>query len=479
MRQLLLDDPLQPLALILVRDRGRSMKSRLAKSLHTVAGEPMIARVVNAALEFGCQPIIVVSDPRAEPHNQSDTLKEEREEEREETERFMRMITDAITSSLPHAPPILCVSSQALQSRVSDFTEGALARERDVWIMASDLPHLTASALKGIHDRGIERDAERDAELETQAQLLSVCVPELALVHTRASILRVITAINIVNLKEVSCLLEGAVDQLTAGVPRRNLIIERAQLSEVDAQAFQRVRDRVTLARAEAQAQTDLAERVMLGGVTLLRPQTLRLESRVEVGQDTLIEEDVTLLGDTRIGPDVVIERGCRIVDSVINAGAHIRAYSHIEGAYVGPAATVGPFARLREGTRLERAVKVGNFVEIKKTTLEEGAKASHLSYLGDAHIGRGANIGAGTITCNYDGYQKHRTEIGEGAFIGSDTQLVAPVKIGAGAIIAAGTTVTSDVESNALVLTRPQAVTRPEWATRFRERQHKPSKVK
>ena len=190
-----------------------------------------------------------------------------------------------------------------------------------------------------------------------------------------------------------------------------------------------------------------------------------------------LIEEDVSLLGNTIIESGVVIERGCRIIDSFIHSGAIIRAYSHLEGAHVGEYASVGPFARLREGAVLERRVKVGNFVEIKKTTLEEGAKASHLSYLGDARIGRKANIGAGTITCNYDGYNKHHTQIGAGAFIGSDTQLVAPVNVGEGAFVAAGTTVTCDVPAHALALTRSNTTHREGWAARFHEQQDTLSK--
>ena len=213
---------------------------------------------------------------------------------------------------------------------------------------------------------------------------------------------------------------------------------------------------------------------MMQDGVTLLDPSSLRVTAQVMVGADTMIEADVTILGNTVIGEDVIIERGCWINNAVIESGVRIKAYSHIESAQIGSSSTVGPFARLREGTVLERAVKVGNFVETKKSTLAEGAKASHLSYIGDAHIGRRANIGAGTITCNYDGYEKHQTVVGEGAFIGSDTQLVAPVSVGAGAFIAAGTTVTQDVADGALALTRPPTVHREQWANRFhQERAH------
>ena len=165
------------------------------------------------------------------------------------------------------------------------------------------------------------------------------------------------------------------------------------------------------------------------------------------------------------IEPNVVFGPGVKIAD-----GATIRAFSHLEGATVGAGAEVGPYARLRPGAVLGEASKVGNFVEVKKAVLGRGAKANHLSYIGDADVGAGANIGAGTITCNYDGFFKYRTVIGEGAFIGSNSALVAPVAVGAGAIVAAGSVLTSDVDADALALVRPEQKSKPGWAKRFRD---------
>ena len=154
-----------------------------------------------------------------------------------------------------------------------------------------------------------------------------------------------------------------------------------------------------------------------------------------------------------------------------VRSGAHIRAFSHLEGAEVGLGAIVGPYARLRPGAVLEENVHIGNFVEVKNATIEKGAKANHLTYLGDARVGAGANIGCGTITCNYDGFDKHMTDIGAGAFIGSDTALVAPVKIGDGAITGAGSVVTHDVAAGSLVVVRPEQKEIPGWAVKFRAR--------
>lgn len=213
------------------------------------------------------------------------------------------------------------------------------------------------------------------------------------------------------------------------------------------------VNSRAELAALEQVWQQRRRATAMADGVTLVAPET------VWFSHDTALARDVTVEPNVWFGP------GVRVAE-----GATIRAFSHIEGADIGPSCEVGPYARLRPGAVLEKKAKVGNFVEVKKTRMGEGAKANHLTYLGDADVGAGANIGAGTITCNYDGFLKYRTIIGEGAFIGSNSALVAPVTIGAGAIVGAGATVTHDVAPDALALVRSQQQSKPGWAARFRE---------
>ncbi len=205
------------------------------------------------------------------------------------------------------------------------------------------------------------------------------------------------------------------------------------------------VNSRVELAEAEAEVQRALRRAAMEGGATLIQPES------VVFAWDTALGRDVT------IGPSVVFGPGVTVED-----GVEIRAFSHLEGCVVRQGAVIGPFARLRPGTRIGAGAHVGNFVELKAAVLGEGAKANHLSYLGDAAIGAGANIGAGTITCNYDGVAKHRTEIGAGAFIGSDTALVAPVRIGARALVGAGSVITEDVPDDALAIARGRQATKP-----------------
>lgn len=194
---------------------------------------------------------------------------------------------------------------------------------------------------------------------------------------------------------------------------------------------------------------------LMESGVTILEPQRTSIEPRVRVGLDTVIHPDVALLGGTEIGAGCVLHQGTWIRDSRIGEGVTIEPYSVLDGADVGAGCRVGPFARLRPASRLLRKARVGNFVEVKNSVLGEGTKVGHLAYVGDATVGDGANLGAGVVTCNYDGVRKHPTEIGRDAFIGSDTMLVAPVRIGDGAMTAAGSVVTKNVPDGALAVGR------------------------
>ena len=214
------------------------------------------------------------------------------------------------------------------------------------------------------------------------------------------------------------------------------------------------VNSRVELAQAEAAFQRRRREELLLAGVTMTAPET------VYFSHDTIIEADVI------IEPNVVFAPGVHV-----RSGAKIRAFSHLEGARVDEACEIGPYARLRPGAVIEEGARIGNFVEVKKTRVGKGAKANHLSYLGDGDVGEGANIGAGTIFCNYDGFFKYETRIGAGAFIGSNSSLVAPVRIGAGAYIGSGSVITETVEQDALAVARGRQSVKTGWASAFREK--------
>ena len=227
-----------------------------------------------------------------------------------------------------------------------------------------------------------------------------------------------------------------------------------AQVVEGEEEETLGVDSRADLAKAEAMMQERLRTKMLNNGVTLVSPETTFLSHDTIIGRDTIIH------------PNVVIGKNVRIGEAV-----EIKSFSHLEGAIISNEVVIGPYARLRPGTEIDKGVKIGNFVEIKKAKIGEGAKVNHLSYVGDANVGQNANIGAGTITCNYDGFAKHVTVIGDGVFIGSNTSLVAPVEVGDNAIIGAGSTITKSVDENALSVVRGELKEIPNGAKRFRSR--------
>jgi bifunctional UDP-N-acetylglucosamine pyrophosphorylase/glucosamine-1-phosphate N-acetyltransferase len=222
------------------------------------------------------------------------------------------------------------------------------------------------------------------------------------------------------------------------------------------------------LANVSAVIRKKKLSQVFAEGVQILSAETVYIENDVQVGVGSVIYPNVTLLGKTTIGKNVVIESGTLIRNSTIHDGAEILANSHIEGAEVHTDATIGPMARLRPGADIGAEAKIGNFVEVKKSKLAKGVKVSHLSYVGDAEIGENSNIGCGFITCNYDGVNKHKTKIGSNTFIGSDVQAVAPIEIGNDAFVAAGSTITKSVPDGGFGIARSSQVTKEGAAKRF-----------
>lgn len=456
-------------AVVMAAGLGTRMKSSVVKVLHPVAGQPMIRYAVDHALALGVDRVVLVLG-----------------HQRAEVEADLR-------GAFPDAPLEIAVQAEQLgtahavlcaQAALADF-------DGDVFILSGDVPTLPVEVLRRLH-------AEAG---DATAALVSMTLPDPAaygrIVRANNSVVGIVEARDCTPQQRL-------INEVNAGIYRfdarflfktlATLGTDNAQgeyyLTDVIARAHEAghavhaevlegdaaadaggVNDRIDLAAAEARMQHRLREALMVAGVTLVAPETVRVGLHVSVGQDTVIEPGVALLGRTTIGEGAVIEQGARIEDGQIAAGARIRAYTCIERAIVGPDCVVGPMARLREGTELSASVKIGNFVETKKAHFGVGAKASHLSYLGDASIGARANIGAGTITCNYDGVNKFRTVVGSDAFIGSDTQLVAPVVVGDGAFVGAGSTVTNEVPAGALTLSRVRQKNIEGWVERKRAR--------
>jgi bifunctional UDP-N-acetylglucosamine pyrophosphorylase/glucosamine-1-phosphate N-acetyltransferase len=234
------------------------------------------------------------------------------------------------------------------------------------------------------------------------------------------------------------------------------------------------VNSRRDLALVERELVRRTVANLMAEGVTFRDPDSVTIDTTVSIGADSIVYPFVVIEGATTIGTDCVIGPGAHLRDCVVADAVNIRTGTVGEGATIETGASVGPYAHLRPGTVLGSRVRIGNFVETKKAVFGEGAKASHLSYIVDAEIGAGVNIGAGTITCNYDGVNKHTTVLEEGVFIGSDTQLVAPVRVGKGAYVGAGSTITRDVPADALALSRTQQRVIADWAKKKREQQKK-----
>ena len=224
------------------------------------------------------------------------------------------------------------------------------------------------------------------------------------------------------------------------------------------------VNDKRQLARLERMYQQQLADELMVAGATLIDPARIDIRGSVSVGQDCCIDINCIFEGNVTLGDNVQIGANCVIINSSIADNSVVKPYCHIENAVIGADCDVGPFARLRPGTEMKEHARIGNFVETKNTVLGKGSKANHLTYLGDTVTGDKVNVGAGTITCNYDGVNKHKTIIGDGAFIGSNSSLVAPVEIGAGATVGAGSTITKDADQNALTVARAKQITVTGW---------------
>jgi bifunctional UDP-N-acetylglucosamine pyrophosphorylase/glucosamine-1-phosphate N-acetyltransferase len=434
-----------PAAILLAAGQGTRMRSDLPKVLHRVAGRPMINHALDRLAELGCHPVVPVIAPGME------TVAAAVRPWPAAIQLAPRGTADAVRAAAPllagFAGDVLIAYGDA------PLIEAATLRRLLDRRAAADRPDLVLLAMRpadpaeygrvllGQGDEVLRIVEHRDAGPEERAMRL--CNSGMMLVDG-ARLFGWLAAIGNDNAKGEFYLTDIVAVARCAGA--------RCVAVEGPAAELAGVNSRAELAAAEAVMQDRLRRAAMAGGATLVDPGSVFLSADTRLGQDVVI------------GPFVQIGPGVTIADR-----AEIGAFSHIEGAAIAEGARVGPFARLRTGSRIGEGARVGNFVEMKNAVLGPAAKANHLSYLGDAEIGAKANIGAGTITCNYDGFDKSRTVIGAGAFIGSDTALVAPVTVGEGAIIGAGSVITSDVAADSLAIARAQQVEKPGWAARFR----------
>ena len=430
---------------VLAAGKGARMNSARPKVMHEVAGRPMLAHALAAAEALAPARVTVVAGPG---------------------------MAEAEALAAPHG----CVVQQARRG-TADAVECARARHEclggDVLVLYGDTPLIAPATLQRALERrradddpavvalGFRADDPADygrlrvdadgglaeiveaADADAESAAIRLCNSGI-MVFDGAALWALIRRVGADNAKGERYLTDIAALARAEG--------RACAVVEASARELMGVNTRAGLAAVERAAQEALRARAMENGVTLLQPESVHFSFDTALGRDVTVEPNVFF------GPGVEVAEG-----------AAIRAFSHLEGARVGRGATVGPFARLRPGAALGEGARVGNFVEVKAAELAAGAKANHLAYIGDARVGRGANIGAGTITCNYDGFRKHRTEIGDGAFVGSNAALVAPVSVGDGAIIGAGSVVSRDVPADALAVTRAPQRAVAGGAARFR----------
>jgi bifunctional UDP-N-acetylglucosamine pyrophosphorylase/glucosamine-1-phosphate N-acetyltransferase len=456
---------------IMAAGKGTRLKSQRPKVLHEIGGKPLLAHVIAAAAK-----IVPAADIYAVIGHRAELV------EAALASTGVRFVLQAEQLGTGHA--IQCARK-------------AIAGYESVLVLSGDVPLIRPETIERIRDFH---------QREHAAMTLLTAVPENPFGYGRV-IRKGPESVEVAAIVEQKSLAPGqeSVAEINTGIyafKTRPLLAHLDELSTANSAGEYYLTDlagilagageRVVAVQAEdagevlgantipelvaldAALRAKTALRLMLNGVTIMRPESCAIDAEVEVGPDTVIEPNVQLLGRTRIGSDCLIRSGTVIENSTVADGVIIRQYCVIAESTIGSGARIGPFAHLRMGSEIGDEAHVGNFVETKKARLGKGAKANHLTYLGDAVVGAGSNIGAGVITCNYDGVNKHTTTIGERVFVGSDSTLVAPITIGDGAYIGAGSCITHEVPPDALAVGRSRQVTREGWAAAKRARMKK-----
>ena len=445
---------MRPTVIILAAGLGTRMRSSLPKALHPLAGKELILHVLDAVKQIGSGKTVVVLG------HQADRVRKTMEGHDVET------VHQAEQLGTGHA--------------VRQAADAITAAEGPVVVLCADTPLLTAGTLISL----IEAHSRAKAAVTVMTTVAEDPMGYGRVVRGKSGVMRIVEEKDATaaqkKIREVNtgiyCFEKKFLLSALGGIKNRNAQGEyylpdtislarrkRLKVAAVlcpDPDEAMGINSRFDLSQAEMvlQARTNL--RWMLEGVTLPDPATVFIGTDVVIGRDSIVYPNVRLEGKTILGEGCTVYPGSRIVDSTLGSGIVIKDCCVIEDSKIEDKASVGPFAHLRPGTVLGAGSRIGNFVEVKKSVIGEGSKANHLSYLGDATIGRDVNIGAGVITCNYDGFKKHQTVIEDGVFVGSDAQLVAPVRIGKNALVAAGATMTRDVPAEALVISRvPQEV--------------------
>jgi bifunctional UDP-N-acetylglucosamine pyrophosphorylase/glucosamine-1-phosphate N-acetyltransferase len=441
---------------ILAAGKGTRMGSALPKVLHKLAGLPLLGHVINAAKTVSDAKQIIVTGHGAE------------------------LVEESFVASGSH------FVQQTEQLGTAHAVNMAVPHLRDnskVLILYGDVPLIKPATIEkmltavkgktiGLLTIHMENPMGYGRIVRDQAGMIESIVEQKDASEEQLLINEINTGVMALGAKELKAWLpqidnnnaqgEYYLTDLIAIAAANGYLIDSIQ--PTSATEVEGVNNRIQLSRLERAHQLELAEALMLSGTTLADPSRFDLRGEISAGQDNFIDVNCLFEGRVTIGSNVSIGPNCQIIDSTISDGVEIKANTVIEHAVIGKQAIIGPFARIRPGTELGNNTKVGNFVETKKAIVGDGSKINHLSYVGDAKLGCGINVGAGTITCNYDGVNKHKTKIGDGAFIGSNSTLIAPVTIGENGFVAAGSTLTQDVSADALAVSRTKQRNIPGW---------------
>lgn len=466
------DNPVAISAIVLAAGQGKRMKSEVPKVLAPVSGQPMVLRILNSLAPLNLHKIALVLGHKGELVR--DKIGE---------------LSSSLVSFAEQKEQLGTGDAALVGLRVLGEISGEVSGI--IIITPGDTPLLTSKTLLDLIKTH-----------ESEKATLSLLSFKAKNPHGYGRILREKTG-NVLGIKEEKdCSnVEKNITEVNSGIYAVDAAFLRKALETLEPKNAQRelyltdivgkavaegqhvvaviseneseflgVNDHKQLAEVQRMAMNKKIELLLENGVRITNPDSVYIEDAVEVGSGTVLGPNVQILGKSKIGKNVTVEGSAYILDTTIEDGSIIKFSVRTEGAFIGKNSSVGPFAHLRPEARLESDVKVGNFVEIKKSTLKAGAKASHLTYLGDAEVGKDANVGAGTITCNYDGYKKSKTVIGDGAFIGSNTSLVAPVTVGTGAVVGAGSVITKEVPADSLAVERSEQREISGWAKRRRD---------
>jgi bifunctional UDP-N-acetylglucosamine pyrophosphorylase/glucosamine-1-phosphate N-acetyltransferase len=440
----------EALAIILAAGKGTRMKSERPKVLHRLAGATLLAHVLRSARAAGLAKIAVVVGPDMDEVGDAARAVDPKLEMFVQAKQLgtADAVKAARRSFEDFAGQVLVLygDTPLLRPQTIGQVRAELDAGADLVVIGFDTEAPTGYGRLLLDERGRLAGIREEKDATPEERALTLCNSGIMGFRSCKTLLGLLGRIGNDNASKEFYLTDAVAlargDRLEARTVKSN------------GEEVLGINSRAELAEAEALVQNRLRAKVMADGATLVAPETVFLSHDTKIGKDVTIEPHVV------IGERVVIEDG-----------ATIKSFCYMQDARIGASATVGPFARLRPGANLAADAHVGNFVEIKQSEIGEGAKVNHLTYIGDTSVGARANIGAGTITCNYDGFDKHRTEIGAGAFIGSNSSLVAPVKIGEGAYIGSGSVISKDVAPDALALTRTSQEEREGWAAKMRER--------